>query len=51
MKKRLSIIGLIIFAIYMFLTITYAVSEKPKEDAIKTANDLLHENIEHITSN
>lgn len=51
MKKLLSTIGIIILAIFMLCQVMYATSEKPKEDAIKIANDLLHQNIEHITSN
>ena len=50
MKKKFSL-GFVAIILTLTLIITYAVSEKPKEDAIKIANDLLHQSIEQITSN
>ena len=50
MKKLLSTIGIIILAIFMLCQVMYAISDKPKEDAIKITKDLLNENIEQMTS-
>ena len=49
MKKNFSL-GFLAIILIFTLIITYATSEKPKENAIKTANDLLQENIEQMTS-
>lgn len=50
MKKLLATIGTIIFAIFMLMQVMYAISDKPKEDAIEITKYLLNKNIEQMTS-